>query len=123
MTVRQIKAKIRLKFGSYSNFARATGIDRTTLQNDFLLKTTLPKGKIDELDALCEATDKFTLGKTLTQEQLTDLRVALTSQGGVPVFCKNNPEFGVKTVYQTMWGNKVITKKVMRLFEVLNMPL
>lgn len=123
MNAKQVKAKIKEKFGSYSNFARATGIDRTTLQNDFLLKKSPSKDKVKEIEELCESTKDFSLGRLLTQEELAELRESLKAAGGVQAFCTANPEFAPKTVYRISWGDKVITKSVHRLFEVLKIKL
>lgn len=123
MTLTQLKAKIKKKFGSYSNFARAAKIDRTTLQNDFLLKKSVTKDKINEINSICDGTEDFTLGRVLTQEELALLRDIIRAKGGVPAFCEANPEFTTPTVYRIIWGDKVITKTTKRLFEVLNIKL
>ena len=121
MNVKAFKNKCKKKFGSLSNFARATGRKRMDLQI-LLAKKQIPKEDEESLERDYEKHDGNPVGNVITAEQLECLKTCIGDNGGVYQFCKNNPEFSQRQVYEVVSGNRTrlsrLVKKLLTHFEI-----
>lgn len=114
-----LKDRIQKKFGSISEFARQTGIDRTSIQILFAVKN--PDQKL-----LALVDRKATVSKVRKPDGLIDpkklesLKRAINASGGVGAFCRENKGFSRDTVNQVVAGKyKRMSPGVKRLFNHL----
>lgn len=109
--------RIKEKFGSLSNFARASKRPRYDLQLIFARKF-IPKETLEDLEKLYNELDGDPVGNVITEEQLDKFKTKIDAVGGVYQFCKANPEFSQRQVYEVYSGNRLrISKLVKKLFQ------
>lgn len=101
MTKDTVKNAIKKKFGKFSAFARATGLDRYELQKTFARKE-VPKDELKKLHELCRTTDVATSGGTVDPEKIERLKKAIDTYGGAYKFCKDHPQFKERQVYNLL---------------------
>lgn len=120
MTIKELKVKVKKKFGTMARFCELAGLDRYQLVQIEMVKKDFPQSKITYLCHLCEAI------KYPTQEfldQVDSIREALDKFGGVAYFCRKHPEFLENTVYQILSKEyyKEATPKVKALMKKLKL--
>jgi hypothetical protein len=99
-----LKKKIKEKFGTHSNFARITGLDRYELQRDFLEKEGAVNPQLMlRLEELYHSAEPAPSRPVFTPEQITEIREAINEVGGVAVFSEAN-EYSKDTIFQILSG-------------------
>lgn len=117
MNVEAFKTKCKKKFGSLSNFARATKRKRYDLQI-LLAKKIIPVDEAEQLESDYERFDGSPVGNVISEEQLALLKKKIEAAGGVYQFCKDNEDFSQRQVYEVVSGNRVrISRLVKKLFQ------
>lgn len=117
MNMNTLKANIRKKFGSMSNFARAAKINRYELQKQLASPSKHRKSllKINRLATRLKA--GISIGE-IPVTKLKSLKTQIANSGGVVVFCFKNPNFNSRTVFQILQGRrKRMSPIVKELFE------
>jgi len=111
-----LKAIIKNKFGSLSQFARQAGIDRYKLQLQFALK--YPDSKFMALvNRKAGSLKPEPFHGLIDPKKLTSLRGAINASGGVGAFCRENKGFSRDSVNQIVAGKyKRMSPGVKRLF-------
>lgn len=96
----KIKKKIRNKHRTLSAFARVAGIDRYELQKMFTreLRPNEEKQILTALETLSPE------DLNIPTEKLELLKSKIEEAGGIYKFCKDNPEFEKRHVYQVCNG-------------------
>lgn len=118
MTTDQVRKKIKKKFGTYSKFAKAAGIDEYEFRLRFLGAHRVDKSEIHRIAALCESTNE--LGPEISADKIAALREAIESRGGVIQFCRDNRQFAEQSIFQILNGTrKKKTNKVQEVFDFL----
>lgn len=117
MTREQVKAKIKKHFGTYSEFCRRAKINRYHFQRDFLEASHVEAMDIADIDSLVDSLSDQ--GFTLPQirSKLKSLRKALKESGGVPAFCKANPDFKQGSVNGAIYGRAGYVKTAEKLIK------
>lgn len=116
MNVKAFKNKCKKKFGSLSNFARVTKRKRMDLQI-LLAKKQIPREDEESLERDFESYNGDPVGNVITSEQLECLKICIGEAGGVYQFCKNNPDFSQRQVYEVVSGNRMrLSRLVKKLF-------
>lgn len=117
MNVKAFKKKVKTKFGSLSNFARAANRKRYDLQI-LLAKKHIAKEDEESLERDFEKYDGDPVGNVITEDQLNELKSKINDAGGVYQFCKDNPDFSQRQVYEVVNGNRTrLSKLVKKLFQ------
>jgi len=120
MNAEALKAQIRKKFNTISQYAKETGRDRYELQKYF----SSPMKYRNELKSIGkEVRTSRKIGKERVPfDKIKSLRVAIEKEGGVYVFCKSERGniFRPQTLFQILQGRrKTITPVMKVLFEML----
>jgi hypothetical protein len=121
MNVKAFKKKVKTKFGSLSNFARASNRKRMDLQI-LLAKKQIPREDEEKLESDFARYDGDPVGNVISEEQLKQLNKKINDAGGVYQFCKNNPDFSQRQVYEVVGGNRMrlskLVKKLLTHFQI-----
>lgn len=104
MTIDAVKKKIKETFGTYSKFTKLAGIDRYEFQRDFLQAATVSKGDIAEINGLVASLKDQASTPATIRSKMGGLKKALKEAGGVPAFCRANPDFVPGSVYAVLYG-------------------
>ena len=104
MTRESIKKKIKKHFGTYSKFCKLAKIDRYHFQRDFLQASEVSAMDMADIDGLVASLKDQVVNPTELRSKLGGLRKALKASGGVPAFCKANPDFKQGSVNGALYG-------------------
>jgi len=122
MNKEQLKNKILKKFGKYSKFTTAAGIDRYAFQKDFLAKRDVSETDILHLESILTSLDDHMGKRVFTKAHAKLLTRAVNEFGGATRFAAENPDFKKVTVWQTMEGRKKLwTNGVTKLMKHFNL--
>lgn len=121
MNAEALKTRIKKKFGTLSQFAKATHKDRYELQKYF----ASPLKYRNQLRSISkEVKDSRKVGKNnVPFDKIKALRDAIDREGGVYVFCKSEKgnNFRPQTLFQIIQGRRKRISPVMQvLFEMFN---
>jgi hypothetical protein len=120
MTKEEVHLEMVSKFGTMSRFARLAKLDRYELQKLFARKAEDTQ-EVGALYRKIEATALKPAEGEITPAQLKKLAKAIEKAGGTYRFCKDNPKFAEKSVYQILSGRrKRVTEKIQELFDHFN---
>jgi len=127
MNANQIKARIKRKFGSLSQFARLSGMDRYELQKQFARRSG-NAGFLAQVNAKAGATSAQGKGGAIGPEKLARLKQALNAFGGVDKFCLENEaqhgNYSRASIFQLLAGRrKRITPIIRELFAFFDIEL
>lgn len=115
----KLKAKIKKKFGTYSNFTRAAGMDRYELQRDFLQKKEVPDQKYEDIEFAFNKFDHVHKYPKLDKKTRDWMKWVIDIEGGVIAFCEAN-DFNKNTVFQYLSGYyEHITPNIQKVIDVL----
>lgn len=111
-----LRIAIKKKFGTISEFARQSGVNRTELQILFAVKNPNLKF-LKRIKILLHSVTPLQPVNHLTTPNLERLREALNKAGGVTQFCRENKGFIKNTVNQIIAGRyKTLSPSVLKLF-------
>lgn len=117
MTRDSVAQKIKKTFGTYSEFCRKAKINRYEFQRDFLQARNVSKEDVSEINGIVASLSDQGLTLPEIRSKLKSLRKALKEFGGVPAFCKANPEFKQGTVNGAIYGRSGYAKYAEKLIK------
>jgi hypothetical protein len=117
VTAKSVKDKIREKFGTVTNFLRISGVDQLEFHKACMpFYATKPEYKkiLAEASVLCDTLDVTPADNDFTDALLSVLKASIDEFGGVEVFCEQNPQFSMVSVYQILAGRRKKISPVVR---------
>jgi hypothetical protein len=111
MTKEAFLKKVKKKFGTYSDFARAIGMERYDWQL-LMARKDLPKATMDDLEK--KLNDLPDPGDINDDPRMDVLKAKITEAGGPYAFCKANPTFNMRQVYEVFNGQRLRESKLVR---------